>query len=158
MRKQLVGQAPQASSKVPDEKWLDLNELAHVDLTSEDLAHPIENALTTGDSADGWRASTLGPQTIRIHFDKPQAVRLVHVRFVEKEQERAQEFLLSYLRSGEPKREIVRQQWTFSPNGSSEQVENYHVNLTDVVTVELVIDPDRGLNRTPATLAELRIA
>ena len=158
MRKQLVGQAAQASSKVQDEKWLDLNELAHVDLTSEDEAHPIENALTTGDSADGWRASTLGPQTIRIHFDKPQAVRLVHVRFVEKEQERAQEFLLSYLRSGEPKREIVRQQWTFSRNGSSEQVENYHVNLTDVVTVELVIDPDRGLNRTPATLAELRIA
>ncbi len=158
MRKQLVGQAAQASSKVQDEKWLDLNELAHVDLTSEDEAHPIENALTTGDSADGWRASTLGPQTIRIHFDKPQAVRLVHVRFVEKEQERAQEFLLSYLRSGEPKREIVRQQWTFSRNGSSEQVENYHVNLTEVVTVELVIDPDRGHNRSPATLAELRIA
>lgn len=157
MRKQVVGQEVQAANKVPDEKWLDLNELAHVDLTSEDEAHPVENALT-GNSMDGWRAGTLGPQTISIHFDKPQAVRLIHVRFVEKQQERAQEFLLSYLRSGEPKREIVRQQWTFSPHGSSEQVENYSVDLTDVEMVELVIDPDRGLNRTPATLAELRIA
>ena len=157
MRKQLVGQDAQAARKVPDENWLDLNELAHVDLTSEDDAHPIENALT-GNSADGWRASKVGPQTIRIHFDKPQAVRLVHLRFVEKEQERAQEFLLSYVRNDERKSEIVRQQWSFSPNGSSEQVEDYIVNLADVKTIELMIDPDRGLDRTPATLAELRIA
>jgi hypothetical protein len=157
MRKQLVGQDAQVAKKVADEDWLDLNDLAHVDITSEDEAHPIENALT-GNSTSGWRASVLGPQTIRIHFDKPQTIRLIHISFVEKEQERAQEFSLAYLRSGEPKREIVRQQWTFSPNGSSEQVENYRVNLTDVVTVELVIDPDRGLNRTAATLAELRIA
>jgi hypothetical protein len=158
MRKQLVGQETQTASKVPDEKWLDLNELAHVDLTSEDPAHPIENALSASNAADGWRASSVGPQTIRIHFDKPQAIRLVHLRFVEREHERAQEFLLSYARNGEPKREIVRQQWSFTPNGSNEQVENYLVNATDVVTIELVIDPDRGLNRTPATLAELRIA
>jgi len=158
MRKQLIGQETKQAIRVPDEKWLDLNELAHVDLTSEDPAHPIETALAAGSSAAGWRAASLGPQTIRIHFDKPQTVRLIHLRFVELEQERAQEFLLSSVRSGEPKREIVRQQWTFSPHGSSEQVENYLVNLADVVTLELVIDPDRGLNRTPATLAELRIA
>ena len=158
MRKQLLGQDTKTVSKEPSEKWLDLNDLAHVELTSEDPAHPIENALAEGNSADGWRADSLGPQTIRIVFDDPQAVRLIHLRFVEREQERAQEFLLSSVRAGEPKREIVRQQWSFSPNGSSEQVENYLVNLTDVVTVELVIDPDRGLNRTPATLAELRIA
>jgi hypothetical protein len=158
MRKQLVGQETQSASKVLDEKWLDLNELAHVDLTSEDPAYPIENALAAGNSSDGWRASALGPQTIRIHFDKPQAVHRLHLRFVEPEQERAQEFLLSYVRNGGQKREIVRQQWTFSPGGSTEQVENYLVNLADIVSVELVIDPDRGLNRMPATLAELRIA
>jgi hypothetical protein len=158
MRKQLVGQETKAVVKVPDEKWLDLNALAHVDLTSEDSAHPIENALDLGNLADGWRADSLGPQTIRIHFDKPQAVRLIHLRFVERDHERAQEFLLSCVRNGEAKREIVRQQWSFTPNGSNEQVENYLVNATDVVTVELVIDPDRGLNRTPASLAELRIA
>ena len=158
MRKKPVAQDAQAASMVPEEKWLDLNDLAHVDLTSQDQTHPIENALSTGNSPDGWRASALGPQTIRIHFDEPQAIRLIRVHFVEKEQERAQGFLLSCLRNGESKREIVRQQWTFSPNGANEQVENYFVSLTDVVTVELVIDPDRGLNRTPATLAELRIA
>jgi hypothetical protein len=157
MRKQVIGTNLQAAPRVPEDNWLDLNELAHVDLTSEDEAHPIEDALT-GRSADGWRAGTLGPQTISIHFDKPQSVRHIHIRFVERQQERAQEFLLSYRQSGEPKREIVRQQWTFSPNGSDEQVENYAVNLTNVETIDLVIDPDRGLNRTPATLAELRIA
>src|SRR3954466_1579268 len=134
MRKQLVWEDAQAAKNIPCENWLDLNELAHVDLTSEDEAYPIENALT-GNAASGWRASGAGPQTIRVHFDKPQAIRLIHVRFVEKEQERSQEFLLTYLRNGEPKREIVRQQWTFSPNGASEQVEDYRVNLTDVVTV-----------------------
>ena len=56
------------------------------------------------------------------------------------------------------KREIVRQQWTFSPGGASEEVEDYAVDLENIASIELTIDADRGRDRIPATLAELLIA
>jgi hypothetical protein len=159
MRKQVVGQEAAKSSREVHDTWLDLESLARVEITSEDQAFPIENALTESPTATaGWRAAALGPQTVSIHFDQPQKIRRIHLRFVERENERAQEFLLSYACPGEPRREIVRQQWMFSPGGASEEVEDYSVDLHNVVTIDLTIDADRGRDRTRATLAELRIA
>lgn len=160
MRKQVVGQdRVKPSHKTPPEGWLDLDALAGVEITSEDPSFPIENALTLGDnSSAGWRAGATGLQTISIKFDQPQSIHRIYLRFIETKDERSQEFLLSYTLQGNTRREIVRQQWTFSPGGSSEEIENYLVDLEGVITVELTIDADRGRNLTPATLAELRIA
>jgi hypothetical protein len=159
MRKQVIGQQTDAQAGISSDSWLDLDSLAHVDITSEDPAFPIEHALVPGDmSHSGWRAAAPGPQTIRIHFDQALRLRRIHIRFIELDQEREQEFLLSYMHKDGSKREIVRQQWTFSPAGSSEESESYFVELDDVIALELTIDPDRGRNRFPASLAELRIA
>jgi hypothetical protein len=38
-------------------------------------------------------------------------------------------------------REIVRQQWNFSPPNSMREVEEYRVELSDVTVFELVIVP-----------------
>lgn len=159
MRKQVVGQEAPKSSRETHDTWLDLESLARVEITSEDAAFPIENALTVGGAETaGWRASATGPQTVNIHFDQPQNIRRLHLRFVEREHERAQEFLLSYACSDQPSREIVRQQWTFSPGGASEEVEDYSVDLHKVISIALRIDADRGRDQSPATLAQLRIA
>jgi hypothetical protein len=159
LRKQLIGQEVTKATRETQDTWLDLEKLASVEITSENPAFPIENALTaSATAAAGWQASAPGPQTLRIHFDRPQKIRRIHLRFVESEHERGQEFLLSYVGEGKPKREIVRQQWTFSPGGASEEVEDYTVDLENVASIELTIDADRGRNRIPATLAELLIA
>lgn len=159
MRKQLIGQEVRESTREAKDNWLDLEKLARVEITSENPAFPIENALTaSAASAAGWQASAPGPQTLRIHFDHPQKIRRIYLRFVERNHERGQEFLLSYVGEGGPKREIVRQQWTFSPAGASEEVEDYAVNLENVASIELTIDADRGRDGIPATLAELLIA
>lgn len=159
MRKQVVGRGAEKSSEIAPGEWLDLDRLARVEITSENPDFPIENALVTGVAARaGWRASEPGPQTIRIHFDQPQKIRHIQLRFLEPHRERSQEFLLSYVRKDQPAHDIVRQQWTFSPAGSSEEIEDYRVDLDNIVSIELRIDPDRGLDRSPATLAELRIA
>jgi hypothetical protein len=39
-------------------------------------------------------------------------------------------------------REIVRQQYVFSPGGSTLEVENYQVDLRELVALELWINPD----------------
>jgi hypothetical protein len=160
MRKEVVGQKAVAGETQTAAEWLDLTSIARVQLTSEDPAFPIENALTTNPTLNelGWRATSPGLQTVTILFDVPQRVRRVVVHFVERKMERSQEFLLHYSSAKETDREIVRQQWSFSPNGSAEEVEDYAVDLDSVTKLELVIDPDRGRRNSVATLSALRIA
>jgi hypothetical protein len=137
---------------------LDLQDLAHVGITSEDPAHPIESALLPG-ATPGWRASEPGEQTIRLLFTQPQAVHRIWVDFVEPDVERTQEFVLRWSPdSGQTVHEIVRQQWNFSPNGATGQTEDLHVELTGVTQLELSIVPDISGGPTHASLTQLRLA
>jgi hypothetical protein len=160
MRKEIVGQKAAAGETQTAAEWLDLTSIARVQLTSEDPAFPIENALSTNPTLNelGWRATSPGPQTITLLFDVPQRIRRIVVHFVERSMERSQEFLLHYSSAKETDREIVRQQWSFSPNGSAQEAEDYAVELESVTKLELVIDPDRGRRNSVATLSALRIA
>jgi hypothetical protein len=63
MRKRVISPAPKELTS-PDPKWLDVEQLARVEVTSEDAAHPIEAALVPGEEA-GWQAAQPGEQTIR---------------------------------------------------------------------------------------------
>ncbi len=157
MRKRVITPAPQPGSP-PDGEWLDLEPIATVEVTSEDPAHPIESALGAGDGA-GWRAAGPGAQTIRLLFDAPQWLRRIRLRFVEPAVERTQEFVLRWSAGeGEPLHEIVRQQWTFSPGGSTRELEDYRVELSGVRVLELTVVPDIGGGGARASLAEWRLA
>jgi hypothetical protein len=160
MRKEIVGPRTTAGESQGDAGWLDLDSLAHVQLTSEDAAYPIENALSTSPELNelGWRAASPGPQTITLLFDAPQHIRRISLRFLERKIERSQEFVLRYSSAKETNREIVRQQWAFSPTGSAQEIEDYAVELESITKLDLVIDPDRGRGHSLATLNALRLA
>lgn len=137
--------------------WLDLEALAEVEITSEKPEFPIEFALL--DSVNtGWQASEPGEQTVRLLFNKPQNIESIHLLFEELERTRTQKFLLSWLpEGGEDYREIVRQQYNFSPSGSNKQLEDYTVNLKDVSAIELKINPDLGASNAYATCSQFRL-
>lgn len=159
MRKRITAVTASPNNSIAGE-WLDLVALAQVELTSEDARFPIENALAAhpaGNSNHGWHAAGNGPQTIQVNFDQPQLISRIVLRFVDKEHERTQEFALHVKTYTGARQELVRQQWSFSPGGSTEEVEDYTVSQSGVVSIELTIDPDRGRDRYPATLAELKI-
>jgi hypothetical protein len=165
MRKRLVGTEGTAQAGKLDAglkgDWLDLDALAVVELTSEDEHSPIEHAL--GDTAaTSWRASTTGPQVIRLLFDPPVDIHRIYLRFVDQATERSQEFSVHAQSPGGELRQVVRQQFTFSPGGSNEEVEDYAVDLSRIAQFELRIDPDRAHNpadsRAYATLTSLRLA
>jgi len=160
------------------EAWIDLEVVAEVEISSEDKQFPIESALGLGAEAEpstGWRAATTGPQTIRLRFDLPTPIRRIYLHFVERA-ERSQEFAVyvgsskSHPRETDVQlretdvdlREILRQQFTFSPGGSTEEIEDYAVDLKDVTVFELRIDPDRAhdprQSQAYASLASLRLA
>jgi hypothetical protein len=129
--------------------WLDLNKIAQVEITSEDPASPIDAALVPG-MKSGWTATQSGEQTLRVLFDEPKKLKLIHLVFNENSQERTQEFVLRW--SGD----IVRQQYNFSP--PSTEVEDYDVNLDGVTTLQLKIIPDISGGAAIASLAELLLA
>jgi hypothetical protein len=59
-------------------------------------------------------------------------------------------------------REVVRQQFSFSPRGATEETEDYTVDLSAITSLELRIDPDRAHDPAHsehfAALTSLRIA
>lgn len=157
MRKTFIPTGGQDAA-VPDDAWLDLEQLAAVEVTSEDPRYPIEGALVRG-GEPGWRAAGPGSQTIRLRFDAPQRVRRIWLHFAEPAAGRTQEFVLRWgTADGLPAREVVRQQWVFHPNGSTHETEDYRVDLSGVTVLELAISPDVGGGGGQASLAELRVA
>ncbi len=156
MHKYIIKQALQKEVAVSQE-WVDLEKLAQVELSSEAQDHPIEAALAPG-AASGWRAGSPGPQTIRLRFQKPISLSCIHLLFEELEQARTQEFVLSWRSEEEHTyKHIVRQQYTFSPAGTTRQVEAYQVNLPDVKVLELKIVPDINNSGAYASLSQLRL-
>ena len=141
MRKSIVSPSAVAQTPISD-LWRDLERIARVEISSEDPQFPIEHALGKA-ATTGWRAATTGPQVIRLFFDEPLTIKHLNLHFAEKVAERSQEFAV-YAGAGSELKEIVRQQWSFGPYGSTEELEDYTVNLSGITTLELRIDPDRS--------------
>ncbi|MEK6478156.1 discoidin domain-containing protein [Catalinimonas sp. 4WD22] len=156
MRKKIIDQKPHTENSA-DSKWLDLKRLAQVEISSEDTAYPIEGALDD-DSKSMWKASEVGRQTIRLIFDEPQSIKSIDLLFEEKQKERTQEFVLRWSPDKELYREIVRQQYNFSPDSATEEHENYSVNLEEVKVLELSIIPDVVNEHEYASLSRFLVA
>ncbi|WP_345158287.1 hypothetical protein [Pontibacter saemangeumensis] len=158
MRKRIIPQELEQSA-TDRQGWLDLQQHALVEVTSEHEAHPIEAAFKDAAQGEaGWKASQPGKQTIRLLFDEPQTITRIKVLFEEKDRERTQEFVLRWLPEGEqPYREIVRQQYNFSPPHATTELEEYAVELHGVSALELSITPDIGGGNVCASLAQLRL-
>jgi hypothetical protein len=157
MRKRII-ELDQEQNSDSGRKWLDIEKLAVVEVSSENDAFPIESALLP-DKGSGWRASGPGEQIIRLVFDNPQRLRWIRLDFEESEIERTQEYVLRWSRgSGQSYQEIVRQQWNFSPEGATSEVEDYHIELPAVTILELNINPDISGRKAFASLKELRLA
>jgi hypothetical protein len=153
LRKRFHAQSPSSDQT----RWLRLEELAEVSVSSEDASHPVEGALIDGAGA-GWRAAAPGEQSLGIHFDEPRTVTRIHLIFEEVEHERVQEFAIRW--SADRCRTfqlVVRQQFSFSPSAATREIEDYHVALDAATDVELHIIPDISHRPRTATLTRLRL-
>jgi hypothetical protein len=159
MRKKILDASAAAVDVAPrSDDWLDVPQIAAVEMSSEDPLFPVESVFQ-GQEGIGWRADQDGEQLLRLIFKEPVRLHHVQLQFVEKEHERTQEFSIRWSSAqGAPLQEIVRQQWTFSPAGSTSEIEDYAVSLENVAVVELFIRPDLQAGRGRATLSKWRLA
>jgi hypothetical protein len=157
MRKRIIGHGTR-DVQADEPGWLDIERLAQVEITSEVVGHPIESALIPG-TGSGWRAAQPGEQTIRLRFDEPLRIKRIRLVFHEDDHERTQEFVLRWSPDGgQSYREILRQQYNFSPPAATREVEDYNIDLAGVTALELRIVPDISGGAARASLAQLRVA
>jgi len=156
MRKRLLS-ATHSTVAVQEHGWLDLDQAAQVEVTSEAEGYPIEEALLR--DGRGWRAEMPGTQTIRLLFDQPQTIQLIRLTFKEEAVARTQEFVLRGLPlDAGAWKEIVRQQWNFSPPNTTEECEEYKLDLPSIAALELCIIPDISRGPARASLQRLQVA
>ena len=157
MRKRLITPTAEHLGTL-EQGWLDLERAAVVEVTSEDEHFPVESAFRS-ETARGWRAAAPGRQTIRLIFDHPQRLKCISLVFEEGEIPRTQEFVLRWSSDGgSTLKEIVRQQWNFSPPESIREVEQYQVDLHNIDVLELVINPDIARGVARASLKNLHLS
>jgi hypothetical protein len=158
MRKRILGPSKVRGRPQTGQGWLDLEQIATIEVTSEEPNFPIESVFNSVNGV-GWRTSQKGLQRVRIIFDQPITLRRIQLHFLEPELGRTQEFSIRWSSAeGGPSKEIIRQQWNFSPTGSTREVEDYEVSLYRVAVLELAITPGLIQAEAPATLAKWRVA
>ncbi|MEO0947403.1 MAG: discoidin domain-containing protein [Cyanobacteria bacterium J06641_5] len=156
MRKQILGNSTPVTA--PSDDLLDIATLAAATITSEDPAHPLENAFDgqRGPGSSYWQAATPDLQTITLAFDTPQTLRQIVLEIEETQATRSQELVLAYSQDGgQTYREIQRQGYNFSPPGTTWEREEWQVNCDRLTHLRLEIDPDKEGRQAPARLTTL---
>ena len=126
---------------------LDLINNAEVIFTSEDGCHPVDNLVdgSRGRGSSQWIAGTSGQQVLIFNFDTPQHITEIVYEIEETKDTRTQEILLEASGAAADKyRELVRQEYNFSPSGSTFQKEVVTVKIPVTTSIKMTIKPDKG--------------
>jgi hypothetical protein len=156
LRKHIVKAPPSHLGPQPGE--MDIAATATVQVTSEDAAHPIEHVFDhrRGPGGSRWIAAEPGEQTLILAFDTPQTMHQTIVEVEEREVSRTQELQLSVSHDGgQTYREMRRQEYNFSPPGTTCEREEWTVMAEGVTHLQLWIKPDKGGKPCRATLTSV---
>ena len=123
-------------------------------------AHPVEHLLDghSGPGANRW--SSARPDTIEhvvLEFDQPQTISGLVYEVEETVRERTQEVRVEFSDDGgRTYRQILVQEYNFSPRGATYQREEQRFDLHRVTHLRLTIVPNKN-NSGTATLTALRL-
>ena len=158
LRKHLLTDSPAQRVAEPGDK--DIAALATVWVTSEAADYPIDNAFdgNGGPGGSRWVAGAPGPQRLLLAFDAPQTLRRLRLEVEEREVSRTQEIEVAISRDGgHTYQTLLRQEYTFSPPGTTFEREVWSIPVEGVTHLQLVIAPDKGGAPWHATLTTLAL-
>jgi hypothetical protein len=157
LRKRIINTGG-ASVSGADSGSIDIPAVATVIVTSEDPAHPIDHIFNNHDhiGARRWVAANTGEQCVIFDFDTPQPIHQIAVAIEEREVQRSQELTISISSDGgQSYQELIRQEYNFSPPGTTWERETWSLPATRVSHLRLQIKPDKGGKLCHATLTSL---
>jgi hypothetical protein len=149
---------PHPATQVSTSGEIDIAEVATVLVTSEAPDHPIDLAFDyhRGPGGTRWIAGEMGEQSVILAFDAPQTINKIILEVEEPDGARTQELQLSLsCDGGKTYRELLRQEFNFSPPGTTFEPEKWKISAQEVTHLRLVIKPDKGDKPCWATLTSL---
>jgi hypothetical protein len=158
LRKHLLTQQSTATATQSGAK--DIAAVATVWVTSEAEDAPIDCAFdqSRGPGGSRWVAAMPGEQRLILAFDTPQTIRMISLEVEELEVSRTQVLHMSASSNGgQTYQELRRQEYTFSPPGTTFEHEEWAVTGEAVTHLQLVITPDKGGQPCRATLTSLAV-
>lgn len=139
---------------------IDIAGCATIAYSSEDPAHPVEHMLDGRNGPGATRWVSARPDTVEhivIEFDRPQPVSRLLYEVEETLRERTQEVRLDVSEDGgQSYRQILVQEYNFSPRGATYQREEQRLDLDRVTHLRLAIVPNKNGSGT-ATLTALHL-
>src|SRR3984957_18350179 len=139
---------------------IDIAGCATVSYSSQDPAHPVEHLLDGQSNPGATRWMSARPDTIEhivIEFDRPQTISRLVYEVEETRRERTQEVRVEASEDGgRSYRQILVQEYNFSPGGATYQREEQRFNLRQVNHLRLSIVPNKNGSGT-STLTALRL-
>lgn len=134
-----------------DVPWLDLDLVADIAI--------VAGGRRVVPAPGCWSAPDPGEQMIEIRFHRRTPLRRLRIVSSECNESRTQELTVWVsVRGGERHREVLRQQFNFSPDGATEEVEEYVLELEDVSRIQVRIVPSIDGRRAVARVSEVRVA
>jgi|SRR5215831_12345212 hypothetical protein len=156
-KRPLAGDAT-AAPRAADE--IDIAACATIAYSSEDPAHPVENLLDERPGPGGTRWTSARSDTIErivVEFDRPQTISRLVYEVEETMRERTQEVSAEVSDDGgRAYRQILVQEYNFSPRGATFQHEEQRLNLHGVTHLRLTVVPNKSGSGT-ASLTALRL-
>jgi hypothetical protein len=159
LRKQIIRPTPAIPALMPGE--IDIAAVATVLVTSEAPEHPVDHAFDAhrGPGGSRWVAGESGEQAVILAFNTPQSIRRVALEIEEPEVARTQELQLAVSTDGgRTYREVLRQEYNFSPPGTSFEREDWTLDAAGVTHLRLMIRPDKGSKPCRATITSLALS
>lgn len=153
LRKQIIER--HSTAQILSSGEIDIAAVATVLVTSESPDHPVDHAFDgrRGLGASRWIAAQAGEQELILAFDTPQTIRRVGLEVEGPEVARTQDLHLSTsCDGGQTYRELLRQEYNFSPPDTTFEREQWAVKAEGVTHLRFVIRPDKGGKPCRATL------
>jgi hypothetical protein len=139
---------------------VDIASCAAIAYSSENPAHPVEHLLDERSGPGATRWISARPDVIEqivLEFDQPQTISRLVYEVEEAVRERTQEVRVEVSEDrGRTYRQLLVQEYTFSPRGATYQREEQRLNLHQVSHLRLTIVPNKSGSGT-ATLTSLRL-
>jgi hypothetical protein len=158
LRKRLLEDDAATNARTADE--IDIVGCATIAYSSENPAHPVEHMLDGRSGLGATRWISARPDTVErivVEFDQPQPISRLVYEVEEAMRERTQEVRVEVSEDGgQTYRQILVQEYTFSPGGATYQREEQRFDLRQVSQIRLTIVPNKN-GSGMATLTALRL-
>lgn len=141
-----------------DPAALDIAAIATVIVSSEQATHPVNHIFdhSRGPGASRWVAAKDGEQDLILDFDAPQTIKQIVLEVEEREVSRRQEIVVSVSSDGgRVYDQVIRQEYNFSPPGTTFERETWFVSAQRVTHLRLHIAPDKDGKPCRATVTSL---